>query len=146
MCLRIDVSETFLNFSVFQVAINDSDKKNVRGWRDTKWRAEQNTVLLHRTVCSTLNKGTLIFWSQFVLYLTLFSFPLHTHTHTILQMDNVIDFIYDRYSHFIQQDLKSKLSHNHKYIYYTFQFVISISQINNTISRGQLWAIQCALK
>jgi len=40
----------------------------------------QNNVLFFYNVhfVSTLNKGTLMFLSQFVLYLTLFTFPLHT--------------------------------------------------------------------
>jgi len=33
-------------------------------------------------------------------------------------------------------------SNNHNHFYYTFQFVINISQINNTVSTGQLTAIQ----
>jgi len=34
----------------------------------------------------------------------------------------------------------------HTHLYYTFQFVISISQINNTVSRGRLRAIQCVMQ
>jgi len=117
------------------------EKRSDVTWYKTEVR---NKILFFYTVqsLSILNKGTLIFWSQFVLYLTLFTFPLHTHTHIIYIANGQYNWFYLWHI----SDLISKFSHNHKYIYYTFQFVISISQINNTISRGQLWAIQCALK
>jgi len=37
-------------------------------------------------------------------------------------------------------------SNNHNHLYYTSQFVINISQINNTVSTGQLTAIQCVMQ
>ena len=61
-------------------------------------------------------------------------------------MDNLIDFIYDRYSQFIQQDLISKFTHTHTHLYYTSQSVISIWLINNAVSRRQLRAIQCVVQ
>jgi len=58
-------------------------------------------------------------------------------------MENITDFIYDSYARSIQQDL---LSNIFTYLHYTFQFVINISQINNTVSTGQLRAIQCVMQ
>jgi len=37
-------------------------------------------------------------------------------------------------------------SQTHNHLYYTFQFVINISQINNTVSTGQLTTIQCVMQ
>jgi len=39
-----------------------------------------------------------------------------------------------------------KFSHTHNHLHYTFQFVINISQTNNTVSRGQLTAIECTMQ
>jgi len=49
--------------------------------RDVIQTEGQHKIMCFYTVqsVSTLNKGSLIFWSQFVLYLTLFTFPLHTN-------------------------------------------------------------------
>jgi len=59
-------------------------------------------------------------------------------------MDNLIDFSYASYARFIQED--QIFSHTHIHLYYIFQFVINIAQINNTISTGQLTAIQCIIQ
>jgi len=36
--------------------------------------------------------------------------------------------------------------HSHNHLYFTFQFVINITLINNTVRRRQLRAIKCLLQ
>jgi hypothetical protein len=59
---------------MFQYTVNDKDWKTVRAWRDTNWRAEKIMFFYIVQFVNMLNKGTLMFWSHFVLYLTIFMF------------------------------------------------------------------------
>jgi hypothetical protein len=61
-------------------------------------------------------------------------------------MDKLTDFINDSYARYIQQDLLSNFFKYTKHLHFTFQFIINISQINNTINTGQLTAIQCVMQ
>ena len=87
----------------------------------------------------SITKALKIFWSQCVLYFKLFVFPLHTQYSKII-------FIYDMDWNFVVKDFLSNSLHYHNHLYCTFQFVIKNSLINNTISRGQLRAIECVMQ
>ena len=88
VCLRIDISEVFnslliRNMSEFQ-CISRFNKWQWQGKRSgvTWYKIEvQNKLLFFYTVqsVSKLHKGTLTFWSHFILYRTLFIIPLRTH-------------------------------------------------------------------
>ena len=91
VCLWIDISEdfyrillkTYLNLSMSQNIINSNKRKLFSDV--TRYKTEgQNKIMFFYTVqfVSTLSKGTLTFWSQFVLYLTVFTPPLHTQYST----------------------------------------------------------------
>jgi len=88
----------------------------------------------------TLSKGTLMLRSQFVLYLTLFKFPLLTqynkYTIEMFLFTTAMHVFYSRISY-------QNFSNNHNHLCYTFQIITNISQINHTVSSGQLTAIQC---
>jgi len=89
--LRIDISEILnilpiRNMSEFPCIsrCNNWQRQEKIFGRDVIQIVVQNKIMFYYTLqfVSILNKGTLIFLSHFVLYLTLLTFPLHTQNKT----------------------------------------------------------------